>query len=712
MNRLSSLRPAHWPRLQAMLFLFLFAAFPEAAHAHKTAQMLPTVTSTMPAPAPAVVSPTLTQKQTLASDNRLDRLISLDVISVPMNEVLQKESIDKSTETMEDGHRFLLTATPDCADLKLQIRLNNRPLRTLMTALAQMVPGVWTRAPHGYQFAMTKGAVTARAEWWRLFLGEREKALAVQRKAVLTAMQTKSYRRKASDPDPEHSDLTLEENIANQHDFYYSLPATLKEQIAANLDDSAFYEVGSLSFSNTEEQTGTIGWLSQMSPQAQEKFRTAMQASVSRLALAPPTLQGYATQAQQDASSLDMSKVYFLFQNGGFVIFSTVFNCPPSVRGGLDLDLHIPMAKSAPLLMLNQAPLTEAVQKMGASAPDEWKRLAAYQRGRVWPNILPELATEDQSAYHPLVSQAGQIDWLGEQGHMEYVCDYYSHGGYAMPDEQRKLPVKRPLATELDEMAAKRDVSWTKDADGIYLVRNNRWYRDDDLEVPQPLLRRWFAQVLQVRRQETARRQEAAQAATQASPQSAALMAPSRMSPAERTAALRQIWDWAAEVFSTLTPWQIRNGLSLFQPEEKDQAARNDDTAAKLYEYLKHYVPQGIVKPGYDGFAEATRRPPFWLAVTMLKGYPHTAQLYGSLDDAGRTALLEGRLPASALSPSQIAQAASLQPQLPQALQRFPPDLVLLGLLDHASDRVVFDQLRSPMRLELATPQNTPSPSP
>ena len=65
------------------------------------------------------------------------------------------------------------------------------------------------------------------------------------------------------------------------------------------------------------------------------------------------------------------------------------------------------------------------------------------------------------------ISRAARTDWLGEQGHMEYVSDYYSHGGYAMPAEQKKLPVKRPLATELNEIAARHDVSWTKDADGI-----------------------------------------------------------------------------------------------------------------------------------------------------------------------------------------------------------------------------------------------------
>ncbi|MDQ2798588.1 MAG: hypothetical protein M3Y13_02970, partial [Armatimonadota bacterium] len=605
--------------------------------------------------------------------------------------------------------------------------LNHRPIRVLMTALAEMLPGKWTRTDDGYEVAMTDKGVFARAEWWHLFLGEREKSLALQRQAVLAAMQTKGFRRKASDPEPEEaSDPAAEAESADQHDFFHSLPQALKEQIAANLEETPFYEVEHMTFSNDEEQVGTIGWLSQMPPQTQAMFKTAMQDYINNhLAGAPPAFQKYAIQAQNGLATLDPSKVYFLFQNGGFTVLATPFNGPPSAS--TTLDLHVPMTMNAPVLSLNQTELANVVYGgadlppawkqraatlrqtgtavspdmkmlvyqvygMGEAAPQAWKQLAAYQRGRVWPNLLPKLPPEDHSAWHPEISRAAQTDWLGERGGMEYVSDYYSHGGYTMPEAQKKLPVRRPLATELDEMASRRDVSWKKDADGIYLVRNNRWYRDDNLEVPQPLLRRWFGALLQARKQEAA-----AQAAVPVIPQT----------PEERLAALKQNWDWAADVYNALTPWQIRNGLALFQPEEKDLSAQNDASAAKYYEPVKHHIPQPgeIVPPGFDAYLDTVRRPPFWGLVNRVKGFPHTAQLYGSLDDAGRAALLKGNLPASALSATQLAQAVSLQPLLPQALQAFPPDAVLLRLpySSQPTARTVFGEL-SLMRLEVVTP--------
>ncbi len=737
MNRLSSSRRV--PRFYVRAAVLLLAALPGPTLAQKPAAAPPAASESSLALSPKEA---LAQKQMLDADARLDRLVSLDVISVPLDEVLQKQSVSKSADAKLDPDNLVLTAAHNCEALKLQIRLNRRPLRTLMTALAEMLPGAWTRTKEGYNLSLTDKAVIARAEWWRLFLGERDKALAMQRQVILAAMGSKARRRQVDDPDPEQSDRAIEDEVANQHDFFHSLPQALKEQIAADMDDGPFYEAARLEYGTGGEQFGAVGWLSQMSPQTQERFKAAMQDHITNhLAQVPPAYQKYAAQAQRDVAAFDPSKVYFLFLNGGIVVYALPFNGPPSLNTLLQLNLPQPV--SLPVLMLNQARLADIVyggrltephwkhlanilrqkgeaasdaQKgliyevygMGEAAPPQWRQLADYQRGRVWPNALPKLPPDDGRLQMVVISRAAQTDWLGEQGHMEYVSDYYSHGGYKMPPEQRKLPVKRPLAAEMDEMAAKQDVSWKKDAGGIALIRNNRWYRDDNLEVPEPLLRRWFGALLRDRQREAA-----AQAAVPVAPQT----------PEERMAAMKQDCDWAAEVYSTLTPWQIHNGLALFQPEEKDLAPQSDATAAKLYEKLKRRVPQPAETSAsdafvFDAFVYATRQPPFFGAADALKRYPHTTHLYGSLDDMGRAALLAGRLPVSALTPAQMAEAASLLPLLPQAMQTFPADSVLMSLppAGGATDRILFGATLPTAGLKLVTPpsaaQNAPAPPP
>ena len=285
-----------------------------------------------------------------------------------------------------------------------------------------------------------------------------------------------------------------------------------------------------------------------MPPETQEKFKTAMQDYITNH-LAGAAFQKYAAQAQNGLAAFDPSKVYFFFHNGGIAVDARPFNGPPLLNTLLELQLPPYLRLSQSLLMLDQSRLADFVyggslagphwkqlantflakgdaasdiQKemiyqvygMGDAAPLAWKQLADYQRGRVWPNTLPKLPPDYGHPFQIGISRAAQTDWLGERGGMEYVCDYYSKGGSTMPPEQRKQPLRRPLAAELDELAAKRDISWKRTADGLVLIRNNRWYRDDDLEVPQPLLRRWFGLLLQARQQEAA-----AQAATPAVPQ-------------------------------------------------------------------------------------------------------------------------------------------------------------------------------------------------
>jgi len=95
---------------------------------------------------------------------------------------------------------------------------------------------------------------------------------------------------------------------------------------------------------------------------------------------------------------------------------------------------------------------------------------------------------------------------------------------------------------------------------------------------------------------------------------------------------------------------------------------------------------------------------------TLLKGYAHTAHLYGSLDDAERTALLKGHLPVSVLTPGQLAEATSLLPLLPQALQSFPADAVRLSLppAGRATDRILFGAPLPTDGLKVVTPPGTP----
>ena len=72
-------------------------------------------------------------------------------------------------------------------------------------------------------------------------------------------------------------------------------------------------------------------------------------------------------------------------------------------------------------------------------------------------------------------------------------------------------------------------------------------------------------------------------------------------------------------------------------------------------------IVPGTVPSGYDRFADASQRPHLH-GNQHLKAIHTRADFYGTLDDDRRTALLEGRLPASTLNAAQLTQAISLTP--------------------------------------------------
>lgn len=629
-----------------------------------------------------------------AEDARLDRPVTLDEISVPLDELLREVSRE------EGGDRLRLEAGADCADLKVQVRLNQRPLRVLMRALAEMLPGAWRRddVRGGYRLEMNRVAVDRRAEWWRLFLGEREKALAAQKLAALDAMRQEPYRRRPSDPDPEHSDRQVEAAFGHHQEFFHALPPDMQQQIAADLDDRAFYGLKDIRFGGWIEAGGTLVPVSQLPPEARSALLGSARVYADRITRDAPA---FADQVRSDlpTQSSDFNRGYIEVRNAGCVLLGVPYNCPKSLGF---IDLHVPIRMDVFLLMLDQNPLIETLRwrkdaPKGKAVPDEWKRLIAYQQSRVWPNALPPVPRDTLHAWKPAVSRAAQLEWLGDQGHMEFVADYYSRGGYSMPEAQRKTPLTRPLEKELNEIAARRDVSWKKSLDGIYLVRDNRWYRDDRLEVPQPLLRRWFGALLQARRRFL---QDRAQPQKPVLPQS----------PEERLTALKAAWDWAAEVVETLTPWQIWNGLARFQPEEKGLTAANDDTFQKVYAAVGR-PPEFLHGPpaGFDPVRDQLQMPPFSSQTSILEGFLNTARFYDGLDNQAREALLTGRLLFVSLNPVQRQQAISLQPRLPGVLAGDPAVPVLLGLapLGQPPSRVSGEDL-FPMRLVIASPPLAP----
>ncbi len=564
---------------------------------------------------------------TLTQDARLNRLVTFEKIGTPLGELLRSLNNKELT----------LSVNRTCDGQKLQVRLKQRSLRTLMQALAELMPGEWTAKEDGsgYLFRMTNQAVTRRQRWWELFLSEREKALAAQRAWVLQNLRGER-------PAVQEFDISPEQHAQRQagQEFFKLLSPDLQERLANQMDETTFYR-NSFGTSNTE--SALVLPMSDLPPAAREAARKYL--------LKMPNLPA---DFNPDAAMARLT-------NGGINVMAG-FTLPDGRDTGTAFDGNLPGVSAAmPLLTPDQSRLPGIVQRLGKEAPEGWKQLAAYQQSKVWRNTPPDKVTLRERQRR----RTETLQWLGNTANVEYVADYYSRSGSGMTSAEKADTPKRTPQAEFDALAAALDVSW-KQVDSVYLVRDNRWYRNDWLEVPASTLRRW---------------------------QPFLALRPEKHAPSDATRALtqqrlRKLCDWQADVVNALSPWQIGWGLKYAQIELSGETTEAFVKRQPKKQRLTHE----------DGTATEYTLPwedyPFWEPVEALLNHYKLAQFYAALDTGARTALLQDGLDFASLPADAQAQALYLIPNLriwgsqhpgrPVRLrlrQSLPPGIVPVGAI-------------------------------
>ena len=275
---------------------------------------------------------------------------------------------------------------------------------------------------------------------------------------------------------------------------------------------------------------------------------------------------------------------------------------------------------------------------------------------------------------------------------MEFMADYYSVAGEPLSDAAKKEKLTRPVKQELDYRAAQEDMSWKQRTDGLYLFRDNRWYRDDRLEVPNKTLQGLLKTL------------QAAETPSQTAPATEPTV------PYNSLAAQLGVAD---DIVAQLTPWQIANGLPNYTIEPSRDPAKVSGAPPKLQKATM--TMNGKTKTFFISIPTATARPFSQIADIILDDY-HTYLFHSGLTSDQADALLSGGLPVSALSTTQAQQAAYLLPDLQVTFQNQPQTLI--GLRPEPGfDQVQLGPDGAPaasltlqrIRLAVSAPNNTPN---
>ena len=348
------------------------------------------------------------------SDSRLDRHVSIEATGVPLDQLFAK----LGSANLELG------VDAKCAAQRLQMSLHDRSLRTLLRSVAELLPGYWKPYANGrgYMFYMTNKALSQREEWWRLYLKQHDAALEAQRRYVVERLEEKP---KAVVGEGLSDNQFAQ--IQNAQTFYYALSHDLKLAVAGHLVDTLMYSTANIFASDGSMEEGAVAIRLSDAPQE------------CRQAIHNDDLGQFL--AKQHIPDTD---VVLSIANEGRSL--TLHMLLPSGRElQSDFGFRVGQALESAPLGLKHRFLVDVVKKLGKRAPVDWKRLAAYEEGRVWPNDAPADSSlmHTNSAFGP-PRLAECLERLKGASHIEFIADYYDHSGTSLTAEEK---VKRPAAS-------------------------------------------------------------------------------------------------------------------------------------------------------------------------------------------------------------------------------------------------------------------------
>ena len=501
---------------------------------------------------------------------------------------LQKLLAKLSTHTLE------LSCATTIAHQKLQMRLVHQPIGQVLKDLAQLLDGAWIRGntPHSLYFYMRKSAVQKEDTWWQLYWSAFKTEEAERPARLLSVLNSNapdttrySVYGPPGDTTRMRSTLWL---MKHSLTLFRDLPPAVKLDLAnASLSPNDFALLPS---GIADNSTVNVVPFSQLPPiflkaavqslsvQTNRRETSAQIPSGTVLAVSVqnkmPTLRAF--RAVDDIPGIAISSDS---SPGGYV------TAPPFPLSASRLKERIRArreeSRSVPqtwhdletvsastvwqLHALTASDLTSSIGQMATGVP----RIAPGMGGLHYTTAVPSqplpLSTHPANAHVPTfgalqytnppsaavrihggnntpkipqsptpLSRSDALTYLGSKGGMQFLADYYSTPCTPLTRGQLAMPLHGSLPENLDVLSHATGTSWTKANDGIILLRDNHWYRDDRLEVPNSLLHTWLKDF---------RKLQAAYAGR---------------SPADT---LSDQWNLRVAIETTLTPLQLENGL-------------------------------------------------------------------------------------------------------------------------------------------------------
>lgn len=550
------------------------------------------------------------KEQILNVDKRLDRTITINAKGIELNVLLRRLS----------NEEISITASKECGLQKLHISIKNRPIRKIMNDLAELLPGTWDKDAKGYTLYRNLKRIKQRDDWWEQFLTLRKKYIEAHKDRVVHALKDGKLPH-----DFEFRPTTVageRETLRNMYAMVAEFPDGQLREIANSLNELPFYSSERRIFSTRDIEGAACFPYSSLKEDYRNLIATLVN-SKANASGAVPSLNG----------------AYIYFTVGLNTVFGGIIFKDGSILPSIfSKNISTPLGELEPFLFatsLNHAWLPSSIARFPAEKQKEWAKMLIAQQTAFWENPIKVDPPSQPFPRFLNPIRTDVIEWLADKGNMEFIADYYTTPGVPLKQEEKDRKLEDTLPNELAKQAALHDFSW-KGQDGLYLIRSNRWYRNDRIEIPNEtiimLLRSSFVnsnnQKIETR--------------------------------------LKNFLDSQAALVSNLSLYQLFDSLPhidfvLFE----DQIKPSQTTA-----------PSNKITPPSPRF-------PYRLAIQLIQPHYHLLRWYAKLSAEKRNSLIADKLAYHTLTPEQKELALFLAPTLRASLSSgLEERRILLGLSD------------------------------
>ena len=476
---------------------------------------------------------------------------------------------------------LVLLASAVFRDQRVTLHTKNRSLRSVLESLAELLGGSWRIQDAGKTLFLDTGIErkSYAQGWWGYYLAERKQAQQTKFEA-LKAMLNRPPTVYKPGVNFRGEQRFADERTRNSR-FFSLLSPEIKQQIAT--------------LALTEDYSDILGSL------GEGETVLVPEESLSKEARA------LLMEAEPGLRHAKEPSMFGFYLSGDTVNVKQIV--PGQISQVLDVSSDYAMTMESFTTDFDQRMVAKVSTQMTHGIPKNWQRLLRYQNKTIWKNEPPK----KYDIYILMNSPTSELlKSLTEQKQEDVLADSYAERNRSPTSEETRLSWKSiPTEALLNQLAAESDYSWMRRPDKLYLVRNNRWYRDDMTQVPVALMTEWRKRL----EQETIERK-------------------GKKKETEEEKAAR-ILDWGTRFLADLSVFQIAYGLRCSLDER--QGGGGYDYRSADYEMTP-----------FSEYAEAT-----------LRNY-RLLRFYSLLNENQKVAFRRGNLPLAQLSPAQWVKAESL----------------------------------------------------